>query len=79
MSRPSHRSHLWAPKTERYLGNVDEILSWDEQSMDLDLLLEAAFDGTLGMRSAMTFSTTEGTVCLGKGPPGLNPDPLYLV
>lgn len=54
------------------------MLSWGGQSVDLDLPLEASIDGVLGMGAAM-ISTTEGTVGLGREPPGPKPDPLYLV
>lgn len=77
--RISHRSHIWAPKTKQYFGNVSKVLSWEGQSMGLDPSLEASLDGILGMRTAMTFSTTEGMVGLGRVPPGPKPDPLYLV
>lgn len=76
--RLRHRSHTWAPKTKQYFGNVNKMLSWGGQSVDLHLPLEASLDGILGMGAAM-ISTTEGTVGLGREPPGPKPDPLYLV
>lgn len=76
--RLRHRSHTWAPKTKQYFGNVNKMLSWGGQSVDLDLPLEASLDSILGMGAAM-ISITEGTVGLGREPPGPGPDPLYLV
>lgn len=76
--RLSHRRHLWAPKTKQYFGNVSKVSSWEGQSMGLDPSLEVSLDGILGMGTAM-ISTTEGTVGLGREPPGPKPDPLYLV